>query len=92
MAKPNKTKTKEIEKDSTYFLKIILYIVLASFWLKFATPIQFGGLVIHALPLGLVIGLLFATHDHFQVDRKIEFATLIVITVITYFVPAGIVV
>lgn len=90
MARTKKSAT--TEKDSTYFLKIILYIVLASFWLKFASPIQFGNLAIHALPLGLVIGLLFASHDHFQVDRKIEFATLIVITVITYFVPAGIVI
>lgn len=81
-----------VEKDSTYFLKLILYIILGSFWLKFAQPIYLGDIALHGVPLGLFIGLLFASHDHFQVDRKIEYAILIVITVITYFVPAGIVI
>ena len=88
-----KSKNKQAnEKDSTYFLKIVLYIVLGSFWLKFMQPLTIGSYAIHGLPLGLLIGLLFASHDHFQVDRKIEYAILIVVTVITYFVPAGIVI
>jgi hypothetical protein len=87
-----KIKKQEVpEKDSVYFFKIVLYIVLGSFWLKFLHPIQIGDIQLNGFPLGLIIGLLFASHDHFQVDRKIEYAILIVITVITYFVPAGIV-
>ncbi|HET9411669.1 MAG TPA: hypothetical protein VFO38_02390 [Candidatus Saccharimonadales bacterium] len=87
-----KKKQEPQEKDSAYLLKIVLYIVLGSFWLKFSQPVQIGDIMVHGFPLGLIIGLLFASHDHFQVDRKIEFAILIVITVITFFVPAGIVI
>lgn len=91
MAK-QKAKQKSIEPDSVYFLKLVMYVVLGSFWLKFNAPIAIGDFQLHALPLGLFIGLLFASHDHFQIDRKIEYATLIVVTIVTFFVPAGIVV
>ena len=88
-----KTKTKQqgVEPDSTYFLKLVLYVVLGSFWLKFSQPIPIGDFLIHGFPLGLIIGLMFAAHDHFQVDRKIEYALLVLMTIITFFLPAGIV-
>lgn len=79
------------EPDSVYFLKLVLYVVLGSFWLKFSVPLQVGDFQVHGVPLGLLIGLLFASHDHFQIDRKIEYAILILVTVITFFLPAGIV-
>lgn len=87
-----KTKQKNAEPDSVYFLKLVMYVVLGSFWLKFSTPLQIGDFQVHALPIGLLVGLLFAAHDHFQIDRKIEYATLIVVTILTFFVPAGIVI
>jgi hypothetical protein len=80
------------ESDGGYFLKIILYIVLGSLWIKFSHPLQLGGLVLNGLPFGLFLGLLFASHDHFQVDRKIEYALLVVVAIVTYFLPAGIVI
>src|SRR5262245_31878229 len=80
-----------IEKDSTYFLKLVLYIILGSFWLKFSNPVAIGQFQLNGVPLGLAIGLLFASHDHFQVDRKIEYAILIVVTIICFYLPAGIV-
>lgn len=80
------------ETDSTYFLKIVLYIILGSFWLKFGQPVHIGSFALTGLPIGLVIGLLFASHDHFQIDRKIEYALLIVVTVVSFFLPAGIVI
>lgn len=88
-----KTKTKQQggEPDSAYFLKLVLYVVLGSFWLKFNQPIPIGDFLVHGFPLGLVIGLMFASHDHFQIDRKIEYALLILMTIITFFLPAGIV-
>jgi hypothetical protein len=79
------------EPDSAYFLKIILYIIVGSFWLKFAQPLQAGDIVLNGFPLGLIVGLIFASHDHFQVDRKIEYAILIIVTIVTFFLPAGIV-
>jgi|JI10StandDraft_1071094.scaffolds.fasta_scaffold23416_3 hypothetical protein len=92
MAKKQKRTAKQpLERDSTYFLKIVLYIILGSLWIKFASPIYIGNVFVGGFPLGLVMGLLFASHDHFQVDRKIEYALLIIVTIMTYFLPAGIV-
>ncbi len=79
------------EPDSTYFLKLVLYVIAGSFWIKFHTPLQLGDFIINGFPLGLLIGLIFAAHDHFQVDRKIEYAILIIVTILTFFLPAGIV-
>lgn len=87
MAKP-KAKT---QADSTYFLKLVLYVVVATLWLKFATPFTIGPVLINGLPLGLAVGLIFASHDHFKIDRKIEYAVLVVMTIVTYFLPAGVV-
>ena len=78
------------EADSEYLLKIVLYVILGSLWLGFRQPINIGPLVIHGFPLGLIIGLLFASHDKFQIDRKIAYAILIIMTVITSFLPASI--
>jgi hypothetical protein len=80
------------ETDSAYFLKLILYVVLGSFWLRFAAPINIGYVTFNGFPLGLLLGLLFASHDHFQIDRKIEYAILVIVTIITFFLPAGIVI
>jgi hypothetical protein len=85
-------KSKKTESDSTYFLKLVLYVIAGSFWLKFSSPLALGGFEVSALPLGFFIGLLFASHDHFQIDRKIEYAILIVIAIVSYFLPAGIVI
>jgi hypothetical protein len=58
------------ELDSVYFLKILLYFVIGSIWVKY------NGIVI--FPLGLGLGLLFIHSDHFAIDRKIEYAILII--------------
>ena len=78
--------------DATYFLKIVLYIILGSFWIKFSSPFYIGSFVVNGFPLGLLTGLVFASHDHFQVDRKIEYAILVIVTIVTFFLPAGIVI
>jgi hypothetical protein len=88
MAKKNTTTS---ESDSAYFLKLVLYVLLGSFWLRFATPIEIGYVTLNGFPIGLLLGLLFASHDHFQIDRKIEYAILVIVTIITFFLPAGIV-
>lgn len=93
MAKPKvKAAAPAAESDSAYFLKLVLYVVMGSLWLKFNAPLQLGPLVLSGIPLGLFVGLIFASHDHFQVDRKIEYAVLIVATVMSFFLPAGIIV
>lgn len=94
MAKTKPTKRSAAagrETDGAYFLKLMLYIVLGSLWVKFQAPLVAGPIVLSGVPVGLMLGLLFATHDHFQVDRKIEYAVLVVVTAASYYLPMGIV-
>lgn len=85
-----KTKTKTAkgpaaqELDGVYLLKLALYVILGSMWIK----ITKGNSYI-PIPIGLVIGLIFASHDHFRIDRKIEYAVLIVAMLVGYFAPYG---
>ena len=62
-------KSRPQEPDSVYFLKALLFFILGTIWL------QFNGHTV--LPLGLLLGLVFAQHDHFQIDRKIEYVILL---------------
>lgn len=80
------------EPDSIYFLKLVVYMMLGAFWLKFSVPLQLGPLLFHGFPLGLMLGLLLASRDKFQVDRKIAYAILIIMTLLSYFLPVGIVI
>jgi len=78
------------EKDSVYFLKLVLYLVLGSLWIKFPAPFFIGDFGVNGFPLGLCIGIIFATHDHFQIDRKIEYLILLIATIASMFLPTGI--
>lgn len=80
------------ESDSTYFLKLVVIVLLGTFWLKFSNTITWAGFAISAIPLGILIGFLIVrAFEHHQEDRKIWYAVLLVVGVISYFVPAGIV-
>lgn len=78
----NKKASKNI--DSTYFLKLVLYLILGSLWLRIDT-----GTMTIPLPVGLVIGLVFATHEHFRLDRKIEYAVLLMAMFVGLWLPIG---
>lgn len=85
MARHTKNKKTEStpEPDSVYFLKLVLYFLLGCLW------VRIGGENGISLPIGLVIGILFASHDHFQIDRKIEIAVLLIATVLSFIAPIG---
>jgi hypothetical protein len=68
------------EPDSVYFLKILLYFVLGTIWIANSAGQRL-------LPAGLLLGLVFAHKDHFRIDRKIEYAILLVSTLISLFGP-----
>lgn len=70
------------DKDSTFFLKLVIFLVLGSQWVY----IQGADWQL-PIPVGLVIGLVFATHEHFQIDRKIEYAVLITSMFISFWIP-----
>lgn len=86
MAKKAVKSRKSVETDSVYFLKIVLFVILGSTWLR----IHSGGSSELPIPVGLLIGIIFASHDHFQVDRKIEYALLLVAAFIGFWLPMGI--
>lgn len=78
--------TKNVETDSVYFLKIVLYLIMGSLWLK----VTKGDTSQFPLPLGFILGMTFAMHEHFQTDKKIELAILLVAMLIGFWAPFGI--
>ena len=79
-----KTKRKNQELDSVYVLKLVMYLILGSQWIRITKgDTQFP------LPYGFVIGLLFAAHDHFQIDRKVEYAILLLSMFVAFWLPIG---
>lgn len=81
-----KRRTPPQNTDGIYFLKLVVYLVLGSFWLK----ITDGRSVQIPIPLGFMLGLVFAAHDKVQLDRKIGFAILLVAMLVGFWAPFGI--
>ncbi|MDQ3094177.1 MAG: hypothetical protein M3Q70_03325 [bacterium] len=74
------------ETDSEYFLKLTMYMILGAQWLRIE---KFPEWQI-PIPYGLLIGFWFASRDHFQIDRKIEYAILLTATMVGFWLPIGI--
>jgi len=89
MASRTKTKTASRksaqELDSVYFLKLVLYLVIGSFWVK----ITFGETSQIPIPLGFLIGLYIVSRDRLQLDRKIGLALLLVSMLVGFWTPIG---
>ena len=85
MAKTKKRSRQATELDSVFFLKLVMYLVLGSLWLRFT-----GVDTQLPVPIGLMIGLVFASHEHFQIDRKIELALLLLATFVGFWLPIGV--
>src|SRR5882724_9975552 len=71
--------------DGVYLLKLALYVILGSMWLK----LSHGQNLTIPIPIGFVVGLLFSSHEHFRIDRKIEYAVLMVAMLAGYFASYG---
>lgn len=71
------------EKDSIYVLKLVLYFLIGCLWIRIGAANNLP------LPVGLGFGVLLASRDHFQIDKKIEFAILLVAVVLSYIAPIG---
>jgi len=87
-----KRKTKKVtakssnDFDGEFLLKLTLYVILGSLWVKITKE---GTDLSLPIPIGLIIGLFFATHEHFKIDRKIEYAVLVVAALFGFLAPFG---
>ena len=61
--------------------------ILGSQWVRFSGVDGANELPI---PIGLIIGLWFANHDHFRIDRKIEYAVLLVAMLVGFWTRVGV--
>jgi hypothetical protein len=88
MAKQNKKTRKQSgqEMDGLFVLKMVLFVILGSLWVK----VTKNGASLHLpIPIGLIIGLLLTAHDHFAIDRKIEYAVLVSAALFGFVAPYG---
>lgn len=71
--------------DGVFLLKMVLYLLVGSIWVK----ISKNGDMTFPIPIGLMVGLVFTLHEHFQLDRKLEYAILLAAMLFGYFAPYG---
>lgn len=81
------------ESDGVYILKLILVTLGGLLWIRLQTPVLIGNMVpVGALPAGsLVVAILIAWLEKAQFNRKIMYAVLVIVTIIGFFINAGIV-
>lgn len=84
---------KVFESDGTYFLKLVVFTLLGTFWMRFGQPVEWLGVPITALPIGLLVGLVLVRRfETYQSDRKIWYAILLVVTIACTYAPTGVVI
>jgi len=93
--KPVRTKSASVRRksaqvvsdsyDGVFALKLALYLVLGTMWIK----VTDGHVVTVPIPIGLILGMILTSHEHFKLDRKIEYAVLMVAALIGFFAPFG---
>lgn len=82
-----KTRTHTQQLDGGYLLKLVLYMIIGAQWIRIVNPEQTHQIPI---PIGLIIGVIFASHEHFKIDRKIEYAVLLVAMFVGFWSQVGI--
>lgn len=74
------------ELDGIYLLKLVLYLIVGSQWLHI---VNHEGALRLPVPLGLIIGVAFASRERFQIDRKIEYAVLLIAMFVGFWAQIG---
>lgn len=83
---------KVYESDSTYFLKLVVFVLLGMFWLRFQQPVEWLGVPLSAVPVGMLVGMLLVSkYEKLQADRKIWYVVLLVVAIASLFSPTGII-
>ena len=86
-------RTRLRESDGQYLLKLVVVIIIGTFWVRFGHIFYIGDFPLTAVPLGMFAGLLLVDKlEVHQDDRKIWYAILILVGIISYYFPTGIVI
>jgi len=79
------------DNDGSFFLKLVIFVILSALWLRLKNPVEVGGLVVQAIPVGLFIALLLVLKiEKYQFNRKIWYVTIIFMAILTSFTPVGV--
>ena len=79
------------DNDGSFFLKLVVFVILSALWLRLKNPVEMGGLVVQAIPVGLFIALLLVLKiEKYQLNRKIWYVTIIFMAILTSFTPVGV--
>lgn len=81
------------ESDGVYVLKLVLVTLGGLLWLRLKSPLIIADVLpVGAIPIGtLVAVLLISWLEKAQFNRKIMYAVLVIVTIIGFFINAGIV-
>lgn len=87
------TKKQKVDNDpydGFFALKLAMYVVLGSLWLK----ISYGSSnnthnTLVPIPVGLILGMILASRERFRTDRKIDYAVLLIAALVGFFAPFG---
>jgi hypothetical protein len=77
------------ELDSVYVLKLVMYLIVGTLWVRIGNSTNTNQIPI---PAGLIIGFIFAMHEHFRIDRRIEYAVLLVAMFVGFWTQVGLVI
>ena len=79
------------DNDGSFFLKLVVFVILSALWLRLKNPVEMGGLVVQAIPAGLFIALILVLKiEKYQFNRKIWYVTIIFMAILTSFTPVGV--
>ncbi|HSW37221.1 MAG TPA: hypothetical protein VLG37_02525 [Candidatus Saccharimonadales bacterium] len=84
--KQKHSKKPKTELDTVYILKLVLYLLVGAQWIR---VVDGAGTFQLPIPIGLIVGLLLARHERFQIDRKIEYAVLLIAMFVGFWSQVG---
>ena len=79
------------ENDGTFFLKLVIFVILSALWLRLKNPFELGAFTVQAVPVGLFVALLLVLKiEQYQFNRELWYVTLILMAILTSFTPVGV--
>lgn len=89
MARKTSKKVRNTAKDTDalFFLKLVVLLIVGSQWVFID---RYEGAQI-PIPVGMILGLVLVTHEHFQINRKIEYAILLAVGFVGFWAPTGLI-